>query len=135
MDDLKIRHDNIKAVLEHHDRVCQIKLNVTNLAEIFTEFEAPYPVLTDLELLLFEVGSPGLILPDPAKFLGGSSNLQLLSNTGIPVLGIPELLLSCTNLANLHLRYIKYGPILDLVSPDAMVTVLFTFDQTRNTPP
>ena len=126
LDNFKISHDNIKAVLEHHDRVCQIKLNVSNLAEVFTALGASYPVLTDLELLLFEVRPPGPFLPDPVKFLGGSSNLQSLSFIGIPVPGIPELLLSCTNLVNLHLKYIKYVPTPDLFSPDAIVTVLST---------
>ena len=85
------KSDNIK----QHDRVCQINLGVTNLAEFFTALGAPYPVLTDLELLSFAFGPSGPILPDPVKFLGGSSNLQSLSITDIPVPGIPELLLSC----------------------------------------
>lgn len=61
LDNFKINHDNIKAVLEYHNRVCQIKSNVTNLAEVFTALQAPYAVLTDLELLIFEVGLPGPI--------------------------------------------------------------------------
>jgi hypothetical protein len=117
--------DNIKAALEHHDRVCQIKLGVHyefNTAEVFAALEVPFPMLTDLGVRL---GSNALdpILLDPVKFLGRSSHLRSLSFDNIPAPGLPELLLFSPNLVDLHLRSI---PITGFISPDAMVTALST---------
>ena len=118
------KHENIKAALEHHDRVCQIQLNVSlpsDLVEVFAALEAPFPLLTDLKL--GSTGTPDPILPNPVKFLGGSTHLRSLSFSAISVPGLPELLLSFTDLVNLELDYI---PILDISSPDVMVTALST---------
>jgi hypothetical protein len=117
--------DNIKAALEHHDRVCRIKVHVhwrLEIAEVFAALEAPFPVLTDLDLQT-EHDTLDTILLDPVKFLGGSTHLRSLSFDSIPVLGLPELLLSSPNLVNLHLYYI---PITCFIPPDAMVTALST---------
>ena len=68
--------DNIKAALEHHDRVCQIKLNVplrnrTSQQRYLQHLEATFPVLTDLKLE--SNGTPDPFLPNPVKFLIYSS--------------------------------------------------------------
>jgi hypothetical protein len=99
--------DSIKAALEHNDRVCQIKLNARwpkEFAEVLAALEAPFPVLTDLDLQSIGLSNP--ILLDPVKFLGGSTQLRSLSFTGIPVSRLPELLSFFTNLrvVNLHLN-------------------------------
>ena len=118
------KHDNIKAALEHHDRVRQIQLNVpwpSYLADVFAALEVPFPVLADLHLL--STGNSDPIFPNPVKFLGGSTHLRSLSFTGIPVPGLPKLLLSFTDLVNLELDYV---PISGFFSPEAMVTALST---------
>ena len=95
----RTKHDNIKAALEHHDRVCQIKLSVplpSDLAEVFAALEAPFPLLTDLKLE--STGTSDPILPNPVKFLGGSTHLRSLSFSAISVPGLPELLLSFIDL-------------------------------------
>ena len=120
----RTRHDNIKAALKHHDRVCQIRLDVPlppDLAMVFAALEAPFPSLTDLKLK--STGTPDPILPNPVKFLGGSPHLRSLSLSAISVPGLPKLLFSFTDLVNLDLNGI---PILDISSPDVMVTALST---------
>ena len=64
---------NIKAALERHNRICQIKLFFSRceLEDIVASLEEPFPILTDLDL-----GAVGLFWPlhlDPSKFLGGSA--------------------------------------------------------------
>ena len=109
---------NIKAALERHNRICQIKLFFSRceLEDIVASLEEPFPILTDLDL-----GAVGLFWPlhlDPSKFLGGSAHLRSLTLSGIP---IPDLkILLCTpNLVILRLDRIR-GSFL----PDEMVTVL-----------
>jgi hypothetical protein len=65
--------DNIIAVLNHNDRVCQIDLSYSSpVLEYVTNSEAmqkPFPELTDLLLGMYEDDESGPILPD--SFLGG----------------------------------------------------------------
>jgi len=102
--------------------VCQIKLWVSewNLADVFAALEArPFPLLTDLDLQL--TGNSNPIFPNPVKFLGGSTHLRSLSFRRIPVPGLPELLLSSTNLVNLDLNNIS---TIGFFSPRALVSAL-----------
>ena len=113
---------NIKAILKHHDRVCQIKLGLmdSDLKEIFAALEEPFPVLTFLKIYSDVTSDP--IFPNPDKFLGGSNHLQSLSLTGISIPELlPKLLLSSTDLVDLRLKEI---PIFAFIPPDEMVTAL-----------
>ncbi len=107
----------IKAALEHHERVCEIKLHSisgSELAEVFAALEAPFPVLTDLYL----ASDGSTIIPNPEKSFHGSTSLQSLSFSSIPVPGLPGLLLSSTNLRVVNLYDIPS------FSPREMVTAL-----------
>jgi hypothetical protein len=102
--DSTICRDNVKAILKHHDRVCRIKLDITwelDSKEIFAALEEPFPVLTVLKM--FSNGTSHPIFPNPDQFLGGSTHLRSLSLTGIPIPGLPKLLLSSTDLVDLRL--------------------------------
>jgi hypothetical protein len=115
--------DNIIAVLERRDRVCQITLmNVPNSEwEILLEaMQQPFPELSDLSLHSFS----GAVPVDPDSFLGGSApRLEYLQLNGIPFLGLPKLLLSVTHLVGLHLGNIPHS---GYISPNAMATALST---------
>jgi hypothetical protein len=114
--------DNIKAAFELNERVSQIDLimrHPLDVLDVFAALEKPFPALTDLKLGLTRPSDP--IFPNPVKFLGGSTRLRSLSLTFIPMPGLPKLLLSCTDLVNLHLDDI---PITGFFSPEAIVTGL-----------
>jgi hypothetical protein len=116
---------NIKAALEHSDRICQIELMVNAhkvpAEGVFTALEKPFPVLTDLDLSqwpsvsIFEFG-----YPDPLKFLGSSIHLRSLSLGGIAIPQFPALIASFVDLNKLRLHDIPYG----YLKPDAMATAL-----------
>jgi len=110
--------DNVKAALEHHDRVCQIKLFfvVCELEDIIALLEEPFQILTDLELSA--VGCFRPFDPNPSKFLGGSTRLRSLTLGGIRIPDLPKLLWSTPNLVILRLDGIRNsGSFL----PDQMV--------------
>jgi hypothetical protein len=115
--------DNIKAAFELNERVSQIDLLITRHPldgfDVFAALEKPFPALTDLKLRL--AGSSDPIFPNPVKFLGGSARLRSLSLTDMPMPGLPKLLLSCTDLVDLHLDRI---PVTAFLSPEAIVTGL-----------
>ncbi len=114
--------DNIIAGLDHDNRVCQIDLFLTRESEdidIFEALEEPFPELTDLKLHLTEPPDP--IFPCSDQYLGGTTHLRSLSLTGTPIPGLPNLLLSSTDLVDLRLMEI---PISVFISPDEMVTAL-----------
>jgi hypothetical protein len=116
--------DNIIALLEHNNRVCQISfMQVTNsrfFDNVLKAMQEPFPELTDLVLWSLRETMP--VLPD--SFLGGSTpRLRKLSLDGIPFPGLPKLLLSATHLVGLHLWNIPY---FGYISPEAMVTLLST---------
>ena len=107
--------DNIIAVFECRDRVCQI--NLTNVSSsVLEEMQQPFPAL--LFLFLQSVDMP--VVPD--SFLGGSApRLRYIELSNLPFSGLPKLLLSTTHLDILRLRYIPHS---GYISPEAMVTAL-----------
>jgi hypothetical protein len=113
--------DNVKAALEHHDRVCKIKLFfvVCELEDIISSLQKSFPILTDLELSA--VGSFRPFDPDPSKFLGGSTRLRSLTLSGIQIPDLLNLLLSAPNLVTLRLDGIRNS---GFFLPDEIVTGL-----------
>ena len=115
--------DNIVAVLERNNRVCQISLSgisSLDLEKCSVEMQVPFPELTQLVLKSEEKTVP--VLPD--SFLGGSApRLRDIRLNGVPFPGLPNLLLSATHLVNLYLFNIPHS---GYISPDAMVSVLST---------
>jgi hypothetical protein len=112
--------DEIIAVLEHNDRICQIQSHGFPRSLFETAFAAtqhPFPALTQL---VIRAGDTAPILPD--SFLGGSApQLQTLHLHGTPFPGLPKLLLSATHLIHLDISDI---PHTGYISPEAMVTGL-----------
>ena len=111
--------DNIIAILEHRDRVCQIELTViaSSLEIVSAAMQVPFPELTHLRLKSYN-GS----IPD--SFLGGSApRLRYFSIETISFPGLPKLLLSATHLVDLRLIDIPHS---GYISPEAMVVVLST---------
>ena len=110
---------NIIAAVEHPDRVCEIRLRVSDLmGSLLEAMQVPFPVLTDLGLNCLDPTPP--VLPD--TFLGGSApSLQSLALSGIPFPALPKLLLSARDLVNLKLYEV---PHTGHISPEAMVTCL-----------
>jgi F-box-like len=112
--------DNIVAVLERSDRVCHISLPVFEGLELSAAMQGPFPELRVLALR--SKGKTVIALPD--SFLGGSApRLNFLWLKGVPFLGLPNLLLSATNLVNLCLDSIPHS---GYIPPEAMVTALST---------
>jgi hypothetical protein len=115
------RMDNVIAVLERCDRVCQIRLADVQSSDMeiyLAAMQQPFPELT--HLLLYSFGETVSI--DPDSFLGGSvPRLRNLALGGIPFPGLPKLLLSATHIARLSLRRIPHS---GYISPNAMVTAL-----------
>ena len=114
--------DNIIAVLEHSDRVCQILTSLKrsdDLEKLSGAMQVPFPELTFLGLDGNQMVSA---LPD--AFLGGSApRLENLWLEGIPFPGLPKLLLSATHIVSLQLRRIPHS---GYFSPEAIVTALST---------
>ena len=114
--------DNIMALLEHSDRVCQINLGSvqsSHMEKLSAAMQEPFPELTLLVLL-----SRGTLPVLPNSFLGGSApRLRKLWLEGIPFPGLPKLLLSATHLVYLILYDI---PCSGYISPEAMLTALST---------
>jgi hypothetical protein len=115
--------DNIVAVLERSDRVCDIELQNlerSDLEIISAAMQVPFPELT--HLMLLSNGETVSALPD--SFLGGSApRLDYLRLTGIPFPGLPKLLLSATQLYSLNLDDIPHS---GYIPPEAIVTALST---------
>jgi hypothetical protein len=108
--------DNILAVLERSDRICEIHLegiSSLHLEVISAAMQVPFPELTYLGLYSNHKSV------FPYSFLGGPApRLQSLAFQGISFPGLPRLLLCATNLVFLQLFDIPYIP------PEAMVTAL-----------
>ena len=119
--------DNIIAVLERRDRVCQIRLGdvpSSYLENVLAAMQEPFPELTALR---FRVKGKGSVVPD--SFLGGSApRLQELLLNSFSFPGLPKLLLSATNLGTLHLSKIPHS---GYISPEAMATALSTLTSLR----
>ena len=115
--------DNIIAVLERSDRVCQIDIlaiSSSNLEILFAAMQQPFPELKYLRLWSYDVTVA--VVPD--LLLGGfATRLEGLSLRGIPFPGLSKLLLSATHLSYLHLMSIPHS---GYFSPDGMVTTLST---------
>ena len=115
--------DNIVAVLERSDRVCNIGLinsKSLDLEKCLAEMQVPFPELTDLRL--WSNGETMSVFPDSC--LGGSApGLEDLSLNGIPFPGLPNLLLSATHLVTLELNNIPHS---GYFPPEAIVTALST---------
>ena len=115
--------DNIIALLERSDRVCEIYLDIEglDLDKLSATMQVPFPELT--HLMLWSSDETGSAFPD--SFLGGSApRLEILWLDRIPFPGLPKLLLSATNLVSLQLRDIPHS---GYFSPEAMATALSTF--------
>ena len=116
--------DNIIAALGHNDRICRLKLSLLKLSlvskeKVFATIQQPSPALTLLEL----THGDGISPVDADLFLGGSAppHLQSLKFIGIPIPGLPKLLLSATHLVHLSLSNIPHS---GYFSPEAMVICL-----------
>jgi hypothetical protein len=84
--------DNIVAVLERNDRICQLVLKFPGLhfEELLAAMQRPFQALTYLDLELQPGGEPVPVVP--ASFLGGSaSSLRELHLNHIPFPGLPKL--------------------------------------------
>jgi hypothetical protein len=108
----------LPAVLEQLDRVRCIVFDVTSFKaeQIRTAMLKPFPALTHLDVL----SNGQQVLPD--TFLGGSApRLQYLRLFYISFPTLPKLLLSTSDLVQLHLLHM---PTSGYISPDAMATSL-----------
>jgi hypothetical protein len=112
--------DNVIAALERSDHVREISITISRSRseEIWKAMQKPLPELTYLALESDNEHVPASIIPN--LFLGGSApRLQSLKLEYIPFPGLPKLLLSATNLADLSLSTV---PPSGYISPEAMVT-------------
>jgi hypothetical protein len=116
--------DNIVAALERKDRVCGITLKPELQWEMLLDaMREPFPALTQLELRSDIEMDP--VVPD--WFMGGSApRLQSLLLESVPIPGLPNLLLSATDLVHLDLRHIPHS---GYISPDAIVSCLSTLSR------
>lgn len=118
--------DNVIAMLEHSDRVCQIALAVkpgSQSEKVLRLMKEPFPELTHLTFSSDSKVVRSVLVPD--LFLDGSApRLRQLSMWKVSYPGLPNLLLSGTHLAELHLHDISHSMY---ISPEAMVIVLATF--------
>jgi hypothetical protein len=121
--------DDVIAVLERRDRVCQIDLmhiSSSHLEKGSAAMQEPFPELTYLLLLSYDETVP--VLPD--SFLGGSApRLQLLRLDRIPFPGLPKLLLSAAHLVDLNLENIPHS---GYISPEAMLIALSKLTSLRS---
>ena len=112
--------DNIVAALNHSDRIRELRLlNIpsSQLEKVLGAMQQPFTALTSLQLHSDETMPVvrGLLLDASAPRLG------TLDLYGIPLPGIPKLLLSAT-----HLVYLGLGriPHIGYIQPEAIVTYL-----------
>ena len=113
--------DNLFAVLEHRNRVCQIHISIISISGLEKVLSAMQETFPELKSLILQPEEKTLsVLPD--SFLGGSSpQLRTLHFRGIPFPGLPRLLLSATHLTDLCLEKI---PHLGYFSPEEIATAL-----------
>ena len=115
--------DNMIALLEQSDRVCQINLmgipTLRYFERLLEGMQKPLPELTDLTLWSLNYATMSVV---PDSFLGGyAPRLRELSLDRVPFPGLPKLILSATNLVSLHLLSI---PNSGYILPEAMLTAL-----------
>ncbi|KAH9963388.1 hypothetical protein BGW80DRAFT_853066 [Lactifluus volemus] len=113
--------DSIMAALEHHDRICQITLHLTDseYERLATVMQKQFPLLTTFHLSTY-LYEHAPVLSD--AFLGGSApRLRSLRLEGLTFPTLPQFLLSCNDLSELELlRMSDIG----YNSPEAMATGL-----------
>jgi hypothetical protein len=122
-----VKVDDIIAVLERSNRVCQINLEVSRspLEKVWAAMQVPFPELTSLRV----ASNDKMVAALPDSFLGGSAlRLQDLKLNGIPFPGLRNLLLSATHLVDLSLYDIPHS---GYISPSAMVTALSALTSLR----
>jgi hypothetical protein len=115
--------DNIIAALEHHDRVCKIKLRfaVREPEEIVLSMEETFPILTDLDLSTMTATAPFRSFdPDPSKFLRGAP-LALRSLALSDIWASPDALKLLLYTPNLVILRLENSPSF---RPDELVAVL-----------
>ena len=108
---------NAVAALKHPDRVCDARFSLTGsqLGGMATVMQEPFPVLTRLYIISRDESAPIL----PGRFLGGSTPcLQKMALDSVPYPTLPTLLLSASDLVELHLFNI---PPTGYISPEEMV--------------
>jgi hypothetical protein len=112
--------DNVIAALGQSNRVGRVSLAIPRgeLEEVLAAMQVPFPELTRMSLSSRFGERP--VIPD--SFLGGSApRLEYFQLDGIPIPGLPNLLLSATQLVTLYLYNI---PDSGYISPEAMVALL-----------
>ena len=117
--------DNIIVVLRQSKRVREVGFHLAGweLEKVLAVMQVPFPELT--YLLLYSNDGESSVIPD--SFLGGSApRLQLLDLDRVPFLGLPNLLLSATQLVRLNLHRIPHS---GYISPEAMVALISMLSQ------
>ena len=112
--------DNLFASLEHPDRVLRVSLirSRPELEKVAARMQRLFPALTRLRLELIPSDWIVPILPD--GFLGGSAScLREVNLMDISLPALPTLLLSASDLIDLHL-----GSMSDHISPETMAICL-----------
>jgi hypothetical protein len=117
------RRDNILAALKRRDRICRISFehdDRLSFKKVLELMQVPFPELT--HLLFVSDYRRNKIIPD--SFLGGTvPRLQSLYLDHLQFPGLPKLLSSATQLADIYLNSI---PLSGYISPEVMVTCLST---------
>jgi hypothetical protein len=115
--------DNVAAVFEQSNRVCEICLwgvPTWQMEEILAAMHKPFPVLKYLYLYSEDEDDTPATLVDPELFLGGSAPcMRYLQLDHIPFPGLPKLLLSATHLTDLILNDLSHS---GYFSPEAMAS-------------
>jgi hypothetical protein len=119
--------DDVIAALEHHDRVREITIGVSNTVweTLAAAMQVPFPELTSLSL--GSVDKSGPVLPD--SFLGGSApRLRTLRLLGIafPAVLVRDLLLSANDLVQLTLYHLPHS---GYISPETMAACLSSLNR------
>jgi hypothetical protein len=119
--------DNIIAILEHRDRIRQIRLDFleSQREDIYAKMLVQFPALTYLRLRTFDATFFTYSVPVlPDSFLGGSApHLQTLDLCHVPFPELPKFLLSTTHLVTLRLHGSKVTDS-GFISPEVMPTCL-----------
>jgi F-box-like len=112
---------NIIAALEHRDRICELGFEMSSLEwgkfDRLTQLQKPFPALRCLRMKLLGWGKvPAL----STMLLGGSApSLRSLYLHNITFPTLPQFLLSCNDLSELHLQVLPC-----YITPETAVTVL-----------
>ena len=114
--------DNVVAILQHSDRICQISLTCHTTSQIEKLWKAMQVSFPDLVSLYLSTEGLSRVPVLTDSFLGGSATrLRFLCLHSIPFPGSPNLLLTATHLVQLWLLNIPHS---GYISPDVIVTCL-----------